>query len=224
MDKTDYFGIHDRGYQKIKADGASGWSNAEEVGDMRAFIHKALERTGHPKSGKLLEMGCGDGSLTLLLGEDGFDIHGVDISPTAIAWAQEKLAARGRQGEFRVGSVLELPYDEGTFDVVVDGHCSHCIIGNDRKAFWSEAFRVTRSGGAFIAMSMCGEMANWKDPDLVFDPATRNVTKGGIAGRHLGLPEDILGEIRAAGFRTEHWEVTEGGEIQQDINVLAVKP
>jgi hypothetical protein len=46
-----------------------------------------------------------------------------------------------------------------------------------------------------------------------------------VAGRHFGLPEGILAEVREAGFRVSHWFVDPSGDesTQDDIVIEALK-
>jgi hypothetical protein len=78
---------------------------------------------------------------------------------------------------------------------------------------------------------MCGDIRNPEDIRIVcaedgFDPTTRCVVKCGIARRYIGLAEDIVDEIRQAGFHVLHWDVR-SGEVTQTtdyVAVLAQKP
>ncbi len=105
----------------------------------------------------LLDLGCGYGKLTIKLEQNGFETSGIDISPTAISWANKRGKAKSVSANFQVGNVLHLPYRAEQFDSVVDSFCFHCIIGEDRKTFLSEAFRVLKSGGTLIIMTKCGD-------------------------------------------------------------------
>lgn len=222
MWRTDYLGIHDKQYQKLRADGKHGFTSEEDVRDMFAFVEAVLQKEGRSPAGRLLELGCGDGCLTLPLAQKGFETYGIDISPTAIVWAKEKAQAQALNPDFRIGNVLDLPYPDDFFDLVVDGHCLHCIIGEDRERFLSQAFRVTRPGGLFLVMTMCNE-----PPEAIqqwYDPLTRYQVHDGLAGRYFGLPEDILKEISSSGFAIKFSEMTEDASQQGDLKVAAIKP
>lgn len=222
MWRTDYLGIHDQKYQALKAEGKPGWSSEEDIRDMLAFMEAVLQKEGLRPSGRLLELGCGDGGLTLLLARMGFETCGIDIAPTAIAWAKEKAQAQGLSIDFRVGDVLDLPYSDDLFDLVVDGHCFHCIVGEDRNRFLSQAMRVTRPGGLFLVMTMCNEPP--KDVKQWFDPTTRCIVHDGLAGRYIGLAEDILKEIASSGFIIKSSDVTEDASHQEDLKAVSFKP
>lgn len=222
MWRTDYLGIHDKQYQKLRAEGKPGYTSEEDVQDMLSFVEVALQKEERKPAGRLLELGCGDGCLTLPLARMGFETYGIDISPTAISWAKEKAQTQGLSIDCRIGDVLVPPYPDDFFDLVVDGHCFHCIIGEDRKNFLSQALRVTRPGGLFLVMTMCNE-----PPEAIqrwYDPLTRYQVHDGLAGRYFGLPEDILKEISSSGFAIKSSEVTEDSSRQGDLKVAAIKP
>ncbi len=172
------------------------------------------------ESGTLLELGCGAGDLSLLLSEKGFQAYGIDISPTAIAWAEEKGEEQNLRADFRVGNVLDLPYEDGFFDVIIDALCLHCIIGEDRIAFLKNVHRVLKSQGLFIVMTKCGEP---KNADYPFDPVTRCKIENGIATRFWGLPESLVQEVETAGFEIFKWKVYDDYS-QSLFFAQAVKP
>jgi ubiquinone/menaquinone biosynthesis C-methylase UbiE len=174
-----------------------------------------------PRSGRSLELGCGTGEYSLWLAARGFEVSGVDLSPTAVAWARERFAARGVEADLRVGSVLDLSeFAPASFDLVLDGHCFHCIVGNDRAAFLENAYRVLRPGGIFHVATMCGPIHDPKIQEL-FDPATSCVLRNGVAIRQVKSPEEILQEMERAGFRILHHELDPPKNIHDQTDLLA---
>ena len=116
-------------------------------------------------------------------------------------------------------------YSDESFDIVIDGHCLHCIVGEDRKKVLSETRRVLKPGGFLYVSTMCGEV---KDPEMkpLFDPATRCILSrdGRIATRYVGKPADIVGEIETAGFTVLLQEVNDTTDyLSQDLTVHAIK-
>jgi 2-polyprenyl-3-methyl-5-hydroxy-6-metoxy-1,4-benzoquinol methylase len=55
-----------------------------------------LERETFPKPpARVLELGCGNGmSSSLWMARKGYEVHGIDISETAIAWAEQQFAEK----------------------------------------------------------------------------------------------------------------------------------
>ncbi|MFD1935030.1 class I SAM-dependent methyltransferase [Nonomuraea mangrovi] len=71
---------------------------------------------------RVLDVGCGTGSLALLLAEEGHTVTGVDLSPRMAELARRKLA--GRSAEVIVGDAADPPVGESRFDVLL---CRHVV-------------------------------------------------------------------------------------------------
>jgi 2-polyprenyl-3-methyl-5-hydroxy-6-metoxy-1,4-benzoquinol methylase len=216
--KTDYFG-HDSKYKKRKVEGQQGWATAEEVDEFHLELEKILKSDYVPKEGKLLELGCGDGANLIWLAKKGYEVYGIDIAPTAIEWAKEKIKNQNIEADFRIGNVLDLKeFEDNFFDLVLDGHCFHCIIGEDREDFLRNALRVLKPDGIFIVSTMCGDVTH-KEMKKYFDTESRCLVYGDLATRYIGLPEDIIGEIRTAGFNIVNFTV-QPKKNQNDCDTL----
>jgi ubiquinone/menaquinone biosynthesis C-methylase UbiE len=105
------------------------------------------------KKGKLLEVGCGAGRYTraFLHYRPDLEIHGCDISHVALDEARE--ADRARKIEYRIGDALELPYQDGEFDIVVLFDVFEHVTDVGLAA--SEAARVLKPGGVFHCFVPC---------------------------------------------------------------------
>jgi ubiquinone/menaquinone biosynthesis C-methylase UbiE len=173
MLKTCYPG-HDKVYVRNKTQGLPGWDATEACYDTyKSTIGPVLDSGTAPTSGRLLELGCGAGNMTIWLAERGYEAYGVDISPAAIEWAREK-ALEGEQAvNFSVTDVLDLAaYPDGFFDFVFDGHCLHCIIGKDRERLLATVRRVLKPRGYFLVDTMCGPVDASQLPG--YDPVSRS--------------------------------------------------
>ncbi|MFD7289456.1 methyltransferase domain-containing protein [Streptomyces sp. NPDC059863] len=69
---------------------------------------------------RVLDLGCGTGSLALLAAEQGHQVTAVDLSPRMLGLAKAKLA--GTDAEVLVGDAGRPPVGERTFDVVLVRH------------------------------------------------------------------------------------------------------
>ena len=87
--KTDYAG-HDALYIRKKSSGERGWNDEQTWFAWRKEMLDLIASGDLPESGKLLELGCGAGDVSLLFAERGYQVTGIDISTTAIEWAKEK--------------------------------------------------------------------------------------------------------------------------------------
>ena len=82
---------------------------------------RALKEAGTWRDKKVLEVGCGDGRLTLRLASLHPElIHAIDPSPDLIRVARKNLPSKFvRQIRYKVGSAGELKYPSNSFDIVV---------------------------------------------------------------------------------------------------------
>lgn len=197
--KPNYIG-HDKVYRHKRSIGEAGWDRPEELKKGLADIESFLCGIAFPDHPSMLELGCGAGNVALHFAAKGWTVCGVDISPFAIDWAREKAAAEGIEAAFVAGDLTQpivLPIK--TVDLVLDGHCLHCIIGDDRKMFLHNALRHVRSEGLMYIHTMCGDPVN---PALLkdFDAQSRCMVHNGVAARFLGLPGQIAQEVTSAGF------------------------
>ncbi len=219
--KTNYAG-HNAQYKKNKAEGKHGWDPTPEITqETITTLEKALGVGHAPQKGTLLELGCGAGNIGLWFAQKGYEVYGIDIAPTAIDWAKEKAKEQGLKADFRAGNVVDLKdYKDNFFNFLLDGHCLHCIIGEDRKKFLENSRRILNPGGFLLVNTMCGEITN-QEMKKQFDPQSRCIVTKGMTSRYIGLAEDIVNEVKQAGFNVLHWEV-EPRKDQDDCETLLV--
>jgi 2-polyprenyl-3-methyl-5-hydroxy-6-metoxy-1,4-benzoquinol methylase len=220
------YGAHDQMYRKLRERGATGWSTDDECAVMAKLVTPLLPPATAENSPGVLELGGGAGNFSLLLAQRGYCVTGLDISATAIDWANDRAREAGVRVDFRVDNVVELlSCSDATFDAVVDGHCLHCIIGDDRARCLQAVRRVLKPGGVFVVLTMCGEVI---DEGILrqFDPVTKVVVLNGKPTRYIGTADAILAEVADAGFDidTVHVETRETVAEQDDLVIRATKP
>ena len=225
--RTDYAG-HNCAYQRKRDDpDYAGWSKHEGVAkDWQSTWQPLMEKRVFPNQGKLLELGCGAGNLSIAFAQAGYEVIGIDIAPTAISWARENATKANVNVNFLQGDVLELAdIVDDSFDVVLDGRCFHCIIGNDRTRFLQSARRVLRVGGILTICTMCNQVPDTKYFQECFDPQSRCLMHEDLAVRYIGDSNEILQEVILAGFRLLDIEVLPPSHEEDlaDLQVIAEK-
>lgn len=94
--------------------------------------------------GKVLEIGCGDGSLLQLLVQKGIDATGVDASSSGI----ERCIAKGLSARCLDVSTEPLPFPQDCFDLIVSLETFEHLMNVHFAA--QEVRRVLRPGGRFL--------------------------------------------------------------------------
>jgi len=80
----------------------------------------ALKTVTNWKNKRVLEIGCGDGRLTLRLAKLGAVVHANDPKPEAIAKARKSLPKRfAGKVRYKVGQAERLAYRDASFDAAV---------------------------------------------------------------------------------------------------------
>ncbi len=219
---------HEALYRKFRERGGNGWNNeqAESYLEMLQCISAQLPPVALDNPVETLEIGCGAGNFSLLLAQQGFTVTGVDISSTAIEWAVERAKASSSDVSFRVDNVLSLlTCGNSTFDLIVDGHCLHCIIGEDRISCLAAIWRVLKAGGSFVVLTMCGEVTN-QAMLKSFDHDRKVTLHQGHPTRYIGDVDTIVSEITSAGFVAESVRVVprKDADDLDDLIIRARKP
>ena len=115
-----------------------------------AYLERALSGVPENFAGKLLEVPVGTGVLTMPVyrGFPGADITCLDYSSDMISAAQARAERMGLKNvRFVQGDVGALPFDDGSFDIVLSLNGFHAFP--DKEAAWRETFRVLKPGGTF---------------------------------------------------------------------------
>ncbi len=114
-----------------------------------------LDLVGEPARHRVLDVGCGDGTLVRALAARGADAVGIDPDPAMLAAARAHTAAAGVHGQFAAGRMERLPFPDGSFDVVI-AVTSLCFVA-DAAAAMREMARAARPGGRLVV----GELGRW---------------------------------------------------------------
>lgn len=109
----------------------------------------ALVEGNQIEPGAVLDICSGSGTNAVYLAQHGFTCTGIDISPTAVAYAKEKAQQAGVSCDFRPANAAHLPHPDGSFSLVFDRGCFHHIPPQDREAFIRGVHRVLNIGGKY---------------------------------------------------------------------------
>jgi len=111
------------------------------------LVRRAAVGTGH----RVLDLGCGTATLTLLVKEmhPGARVRGLDGDPKILKLARQKADRAGADVGFDEGMAFALPYAEGSFERVLSSMVLHHLTEENKRRTLSEVFRVLAPGGEF---------------------------------------------------------------------------
>jgi ubiquinone/menaquinone biosynthesis C-methylase UbiE len=109
---------------------------------------KLLKWLNPQKGGRILDIACGAGELSLRIAAKGANVYGLDMSAAGIASARRLAKIAKLKCEFTVGDAERLPYPDGFFDKIV---CSSSLehFTNDAQSL-NEMARVLKPGGRAV--------------------------------------------------------------------------
>jgi SAM-dependent methyltransferase len=108
----------------------------------RRVLERAIERLRLPMQASILDAGCGSGRNMVDLARHG-TVTGVELSDTSVALARERDV-----GEVLEGSVMDMPFDDDSFDLAVSLDVIEHL--EDDVGALAELRRVTKPGGALL--------------------------------------------------------------------------
>jgi SAM-dependent methyltransferase len=188
MNNTQH--IYDSLYQSAIDQGWACWGGDDRIHQGISQLERILSPSFVPKSGYVLELGCGEGHLCRLFSSCGYDVTGVDISAVAISWANDKEQHHHSNIRYLQADLAKPNFELNTsFDLIIDGNCLHCIIGDSRKIFLKNVHDLLVDNGIFFISSLCSKTE--QNQILMHDD---------IPYRFIPTPESITNELANADF------------------------
>ena len=117
-----------------------------------------IEQANIQDNQRVLDLGCGTGTLVALLKRKypAAQIVGLDPDPKALRRAKKKIQRAGVEVQLDEGFADELPYEEGTFDRVLSSFMFHHLEDQDREKMLREVLRVLKPAGTFHLLDFAG--------------------------------------------------------------------
>jgi tellurite methyltransferase len=118
-------------------------------GTVSQYIQKIMHRL--PKGGRMLDLGCGDGRISLYFAERGYEVTGLDFSPRAIDKLNHMAKSRGLRVDARVQRMEDFVF-EHDFDVIVAHGSLQLLDRSIWQRLLKDMLHHTKPGGFHIVI------------------------------------------------------------------------
>lgn len=231
----------DRAYYETSGYFEKGAEHLLDFGSrfQRYRASEVLRLCGDLEGARVVDLGCGWGTISFPLAERAAEVVGIDFARAALDVCLERIAREesstgsGRPPGFVQGDARRTPLRSSRWDVVVAADLVEHLYPEDTLAVYREVFRLLRPGGRFIVWTPCPthfleRLRAWRlltpDPTHV-DYKTLRRTVGELRGvgfaiqaaRHAPSHLPVLRGVERFGQRWVRW-------LRRRVAVVAVRP
>ena len=112
-----------------------------------------LVDSGKVQPCKAIDLGCGAGNYAVYLAQRGFEVTGVDFSPTAVKIARENAEKKGAKCNFLVADVIEQFGEVNqTWDFACEWGLLHHIFPEQRHKYVENVCRILNPKGKYLSL------------------------------------------------------------------------
>lgn len=138
------------------------WSRGDfsVIGNIVVLASENLAEAANVRAGeRVLDVACGSGNTAIAAARRSWvTVTGLDFVPALLERGRERAAAERLDVEYVEGDAQELPFEDGSFDVVLSTFGA--MFAPDQQRTADELLRVCRAGGRI-------GMANWTPEGFV---------------------------------------------------------
>lgn len=118
------------------------------------MVREGLTAAVRCKPRRILDLGCGTGSTTLMLKRSfpEAEVVGVDLSPYMLAVAEQKAEAAGLTVRFCHGNAEHLGFPSASFDLITAALLFHETPPDVSRTILRESYRLLTVGGEVLAL------------------------------------------------------------------------
>lgn len=135
------------------------WLDVLTFGSQKKLLRSVVRAASPGPGDAVLDVGCGTGTLALLLdeavGADG-RVEGIDASPEMIAEARKKIGKNGGRANAQVALIEQIPFGDGEFDLATSTYVFHHLPAGLKKKGVAEIRRVLKPGARLLIVDFAG--------------------------------------------------------------------
>ena len=127
----------------------------EQFGQIDIYLFDQLLKGRIAPGMRILDAGCGSGRNIVYFLREGYEVYAADADQQAVDRVRSlarKLAPALPESNFRLGSVENLPFEDGCADVVISNTVLHFARDDAHfEAMLDGSWRVVKPGGLFFS-------------------------------------------------------------------------
>ncbi len=153
--ETNCLSDHPKGYLKTDA-GREDMENLlfTRMEETRRFIVPWLDAAKPLSDSAILEIGCGTGTSTVALAEQGAEVTGVDINERSLNVAKDRLSVHELDCSFHLANANEIKdrFSDKRFDFIIFFASLEHMTHSERMVAMKDAWDMLPSGGLFCVI------------------------------------------------------------------------
>lgn len=156
---------------------------------------------------KILDVGCGSGFFTILLGKQGHEVLGTDLTPDMIKKSRELAKEEGIDCKFEIMDAENLDFPDETFDVVISRNLTWTLP--DAGHAYEEWCRVLKKGGILLNFDANYGSSNFADTSHLPENHTHNQ----VGMDMMQECEEIKKQLPISSYIRPAWDVETLGNL-----------
>lgn len=179
-------------------DGNVPWDTGRPSSELQAVLR---EQSIEPC--RALDLGCGTGTNSVWLAQQGFEVTGLDVAPLAVERAEERARAAGVNARFLAADILNLPDPDRPFSFFLDRGCYHAVRRGAPGLYASAVARQLAPGARGLILAGNANETHDPGPPVVTEEQIR--TEIGAEFEILDLHEFRFDEAAGVPARFLGW-------------------
>ena len=156
---------------------------------------------------KILDVGCGSGFFTILLGKQGHEVLGTDLTPDMIEKSRELAKEEGVDCKFEIMDAENLDFPDETFDVVISRNLTWTLP--DAGHAYEEWCRVLKKAGILFNFNRIYGSSNFADTSHLPENHTHNQ----VGMDMMQECEEINKQLPISSYIRPAWDVETLGNL-----------